>query len=63
MAKKILKLGIIGLGQAASKIIAEIRTAKDFPWVIAAAADPREHALQEFQLPLSQPLLWLFLAR
>lgn len=49
MKQRVLKLGVVGLGQAASKIIAEIKAAESFPWTIAAAADPRNHALCEFQ--------------
>lgn len=44
-----LRLGIIGLGQAASQIIFGIKTAVDCPWKIAAAADPRVHALDKFK--------------
>jgi phthalate 4,5-cis-dihydrodiol dehydrogenase len=47
--KQPLRLGIIGLGQAASQIIREIRGAHDCPWVLAAAADPRTHALEAFR--------------
>jgi phthalate 4,5-cis-dihydrodiol dehydrogenase len=43
-----LRLGFIGLGQAAQHIIAELRRAPDFPWKIAAAADPRAHARAAF---------------
>jgi phthalate 4,5-cis-dihydrodiol dehydrogenase len=43
-----LRLGFIGLGQAAQHIIAELRRAEDFPWRIAAAADPRAHARDAF---------------
>jgi predicted dehydrogenase len=44
-----LRLGFIGLGQAAQHIIAELRRAEEFPWTIAAAADPRGHALESFR--------------
>jgi predicted dehydrogenase len=44
-----LRLGFIGLGQASSQIIAELRQAKNFPWVLAAAADPRAHATEAFR--------------
>jgi predicted dehydrogenase len=47
--RKPLRLGIIGLGQAASQIIYEIRAAKDCPWILAAAADPRPHAREAFK--------------
>lgn len=43
-----LRLGIIGLGQAGAMIIDEIRAAPDLPWIIAAGADPREHARKRF---------------
>jgi phthalate 4,5-cis-dihydrodiol dehydrogenase len=43
------RLGIIGLGQAASQIIYEIRAAKECPWTLAAAADPRPHARDAFK--------------
>jgi predicted dehydrogenase len=48
-ARKPLRLGIIGLGQAASHIIQELRGAADCPWVLAAAADPRAHAREAFK--------------
>mgnify|MGYP003342656520 FL=1 len=45
-----LRLGIIGLGQAASQIIYEIKAAgAKCPWVLAAAADPRPHSLAAFK--------------
>jgi phthalate 4,5-cis-dihydrodiol dehydrogenase len=44
-----LRLGIIGLGQAASHILFEIRNTPECPWIIAAGADPRPHALAEFK--------------
>ncbi len=47
--RKPLRLGIIGLGQAASQIITEIKAAKNCPWVLAAAADPRQHSLDKFK--------------
>jgi phthalate 4,5-cis-dihydrodiol dehydrogenase len=47
--RKPLRLGIIGLGQAASQIIYEIKAAKDCPWILAAAADPRPHSLDAFK--------------
>ena len=47
--KKPLRLGIIGLGQAASQIISEIKAAKNCPWILAAAADPRPHSLNKFK--------------
>src|SRR5690348_5244132 len=47
--RHVLKLGIIGLGQAASQIIFGIKTAVDCPWILAAAADPRAHARQQFE--------------
>ena len=47
--RKPLRLGIIGLGQASYQIIYEIRAAKDCPWVLAAAADPRPHACEAFR--------------
>jgi predicted dehydrogenase len=47
--RKQLRLGIIGLGQAASQIIHEISAIKDCPWVLAAAADPRQHSLDTFK--------------
>ena len=47
--RKPLRLGIIGLGQAASHIIQEIRGAADCPWILAAAADPRDHARETFK--------------
>lgn len=49
MQKRSLRLGIIGLGQAASQIIFGIKTAVDCPWEIAAAADPRVQALDKFR--------------
>jgi phthalate 4,5-cis-dihydrodiol dehydrogenase len=47
--RKPLRLGIIGLGQAASQIIIEIKAARNCPWVLTAAADPRPHALDKFK--------------
>jgi predicted dehydrogenase len=47
--RKPLRLGIIGLGQAASQIIQEIRAAEDCPWILAAAADPRHHGREAFK--------------
>jgi phthalate 4,5-cis-dihydrodiol dehydrogenase len=47
--RKPLRLGIIGLGQAASHIIQETRGAADCPWILAAAADPRAHARAAFK--------------
>jgi phthalate 4,5-cis-dihydrodiol dehydrogenase len=47
--RKPLRLGVIGLGQAASHIIHEIRAAKSCPWILAAAADPRAHARVAFK--------------
>jgi phthalate 4,5-cis-dihydrodiol dehydrogenase len=47
--RKPLRLGIIGLGQAADHIIQEIRGAADCPWILAAAADPRAHAREAFK--------------
>ena len=44
-----LRLGIIGLGQAAAHIIQELRGTADCPWILAAAADPRAHAREAFQ--------------
>lgn len=44
-----LRLGFIGLGQATAHVIGELKLAKDLPWVIAAAADPRPHATAAFQ--------------
>jgi predicted dehydrogenase len=46
---KSLRLGFIGLGQATSHIVNEIRAAKDCPWILAAAADPRSHAREAFK--------------
>ena len=46
---KKLRLGFIGLGQATAHVIGELKLAKDLPWVIAAAADPRPHATAAFQ--------------
>jgi predicted dehydrogenase len=40
---------MIGLGQATSQIIYDIRGAKDCPWILAAAADPRAHARDAFK--------------
>jgi phthalate 4,5-cis-dihydrodiol dehydrogenase len=48
-SRKPLRLGIIGLGQAASHIIHELRAARDCPWILAAAADPRPHAREAFK--------------
>ncbi len=47
--RKPLRLGMIGLGQASSQIIHEIRAAKDCPWTLAVAADPRPHARAAFK--------------
>ena len=48
--RKPLQLGIIGLGQAASHIIHEIKAAgAKCPWILAAAADPRAHSLEKFK--------------
>src|SRR5690242_15135625 len=47
--QKKLRLGFIGLGQATAHVIGELRLAKDLPWTIAAAADPRDHATAAFQ--------------
>jgi predicted dehydrogenase len=47
--RKPLGLGMVGLGQATSQIIHEIRAAKDCPWTLAAAADPRPHARDAFK--------------
>ena len=48
--RKPLRLGIIGLGQAASHIIHEIKAAgSKCPWILAAAADPRAHSLEKFK--------------
>jgi phthalate 4,5-cis-dihydrodiol dehydrogenase len=47
--RKPLRLGMIGLGQATSQIISEIRAAKSCPWTLAAAADPRPHACEAFK--------------
>ena len=48
-ARKQLRLGMIGLGQATSQILYDIRAAKDCPWTLAAAADPRAHARNAFK--------------
>ena len=40
---------LIGLGQATSHIVHDIRAAKDCPWILAAAADPRAHARDAFK--------------
>ena len=47
--RKPLRLGMIGLGQACARIIADLRGARDCPWILAAAADPRPHAREAFQ--------------
>jgi phthalate 4,5-cis-dihydrodiol dehydrogenase len=47
--RKPLRLGMVGLGQATSQIISELRAAKECPWILAAAADPRAHAREAFQ--------------
>ncbi len=47
--RKPLRLGMIGLGQATSQIVYDIRAAKDCPWILAAAADPRPHARAAFK--------------
>jgi phthalate 4,5-cis-dihydrodiol dehydrogenase len=47
--RKPRRLGMIGLGQATSHIIHEIRAAKSCPWILAAAADPRPHAREAFK--------------
>src|SRR5438105_476521 len=47
--RKPLRLGMIGLGQATSQIIYDIRAANDCPWILAAAADPRAHARDAFK--------------
>jgi phthalate 4,5-cis-dihydrodiol dehydrogenase len=49
VSRKPLRLGIIGLGQAASHIIHELHAAADCPWILAAAADPRPHAREAFK--------------
>lgn len=55
-APNTLRLGFIGLGQAAQHIIAELRRAEDFPWKIAAAADPRAHARDAFAAEFGGPV-------
>jgi phthalate 4,5-cis-dihydrodiol dehydrogenase len=56
MTADTLRLGFIGLGQAAQHIIAELRRAEDFPWRIAAAADPRPHARAAFAKEFGAPV-------
>jgi predicted dehydrogenase len=43
-----LKLGFLGLGQATSKLLARRHEIENLPYVIAAAADLRPHALAAF---------------
>ena len=43
-----LKLGFIGLGQATNKLLMRRGEIEQLPYVIAAAADPREHARAAF---------------
>ena len=47
IAKK-LKLGFLGLGQATSKLLARRHEIEGLPYIIAAAADLRPHALAAF---------------
>jgi phthalate 4,5-cis-dihydrodiol dehydrogenase len=51
-----LRLGFVGLGQAAQHIIAELRQAQESPWKIAAAADPRAHARDAFAREFGGPV-------
>ena len=48
-ADRTLRLGIIGLGQAAAMILDEIKAIPGLPWRVTAAADPREHARAAFE--------------
>lgn len=43
-----MRLGFIGLGQAAALILDRIRAAQDPRWRVVAGADPREHAREAF---------------
>lgn len=43
-----MRVGFIGLGQAAALILERMRAAQDPRWSVAAGADPREHARETF---------------
>jgi predicted dehydrogenase len=43
-----MRIGFIGLGQAAALILERIRAANDPRWCVVAGADPREHAREAF---------------
>ncbi|MGA2395198.1 MAG: Gfo/Idh/MocA family oxidoreductase [Candidatus Lustribacter sp.] len=43
-----MRVGFIGLGQAAALILERIRAAGDPRWQVVAGADPREHARETF---------------
>jgi len=43
-----MRVGFIGLGQAAALILERMRAANDPRWCVAAGADPREHAREAF---------------
>jgi predicted dehydrogenase len=45
----VLRLGFIGLGQAVNRMFQQYPHIKELPFRIAAAADPREHALDAFR--------------
>jgi predicted dehydrogenase len=45
----VLRLGFVGLGQAVNRMFRQYPDIKKLPYTIAAAADPREQALEQFR--------------